>query len=93
MGRDISMREWARGKCCCLEIDRNYTGSIFTLNNEYWKRSRTKTIKGALLGGPEYLTCAIGSAETVAVSESSRIAWVEDLGKITNVGSSHARKL
>ena len=40
-GRDICVRE----KGCRLRIVRNRTGSIFRLNNENWKRSRTKIIK------------------------------------------------
>ena len=52
--RDISVRDWARENGGRLEILRNRMGSIFRPYNEYWKRSRAKSIKGALLGGPGY---------------------------------------
>ena len=54
VGLDISVRDWSREKGCHLRIARNHTGSIFRANNEYWKWSCTKIIKGALQGGPGY---------------------------------------
>ena len=52
--RDIGVRDCVREKGCCLRVARNRTGSIFRPNNEYWKWSRAKIIKGALLGGLGY---------------------------------------
>ena len=67
--------------------------SIFRPNNEYWKRSRTKIIKGALPGGDGILACANGRANEVAVSESHEIATVAYLGQITSIANSPALKL
>ena len=39
---------------CNLRITRNCTGRIFRPNNKYWKCSRAKIIKRALLGRPIY---------------------------------------
>ena len=53
-GWDISMRDWAFEKVSRHKITRNYTRSIFRLNNQYRKRSCAKIINGALLGGTGY---------------------------------------
>ena len=92
-GGDISVREWARERGCGLRIARNHTGFIFKPNNEYWKQSRAKIIKGALPEGPRILECVNGRAKEVVVSELCEIAWVAYLGQITNIGSSRAQKL
>ena len=68
-------------------------GSIFKPNNEYWMRSRTKIIKGALAGGDGILACVNGSANEVAVSESPEIEWIAYLGQIMSNGWSRALKL
>ena len=68
-------------------------GSIFRPNNEYWMRSRSKIIKGALLGGDGISVCVNGSANEVAVSQSREIAWVAYLGQIMSIGSGRALKL
>ena len=49
-GRDISMRDWAHEKGCRLRIAGTRTCSIFTPNNDYWKWSSVKIIKGAFPG-------------------------------------------
>ena len=36
------------------------------------------------------LACAIGPANEVAVSESSKMVWVGYLGQITEIGIDHA---
>ena len=71
----------------------NRMDSIFRPNNEYWKRSRAKSWKGALSGGVGILACANGHAKEVAFSESREIARVAYLGQITNIGSGRVRKL
>ena len=92
-GRDISVHDKLLEKGCHLKITQNCTGSIFRLNNEYWKWSRAKIIKGALQGGAAILASANKRAKEVAVSESPEIARVAYLGEITNIGSGCARKL
>ena len=68
-------------------------GSIFRPNNEYWMRSRSKIIKGALLGGVGILACVNASANEVAVSESREIVLVAYFGQIVSVGCGRALKL
>ena len=68
-------------------------GSIFRPNNEYWMRSRSKIIKGALLGGDGISVCVNGSANEVAVSESPEIEWIAYLGQIMSIGCGRALKL
>ena len=68
-------------------------GSIFRPNNEYWMRSRTKIINGALPEGDGILACVNGRANEVAVSESREIAWVAYLGQTMSIGCSCALKL
>ena len=52
-----------------------------------------KNYKRSAPGGARILAFAIGRAKKVAVSESCEIAHVDYLGQITNIGSSHVRKL
>ena len=87
------MRDCARYKGCHLRIARNHTGSIFMPNNDYWKRSREKILKSALLGGQGYKCAQLRVRKKVAVSVSCEIAGVGYLGQIMNIGSAHARKL
>ena len=68
-------------------------GSLFRPNNEYWMRSRTKIIKGALLGGDSIFACPIGRGNEVAVSESRESARAAYLGLITIIGNGRALKL
>ena len=68
-------------------------GSLFRPNNEYWKRSRTKIIKGALLGGDSIFARVNERANEVAVSESREIARAAYLGLITSIGRGRAPKL
>ena len=53
-GRDISVRDWALENCCPLRIGRIRTGSIFRPNNDFWKQSCAKIIKGTLSGASGY---------------------------------------
>ena len=62
-------------------------------NSEYWMRSHTKIIKGALLEGDGLLACVNGRANEVAVSESREIAPVAYLGQITSIARGPAIKL
>ena len=68
-------------------------GSISRPNNEYWIRSHTKIINGALPEGDGVLACVNGRANEVAVSESREIAWVAYLGQTMSIGCSRALKL
>ena len=89
--RDISVHDWARENGCHLRITRNCTGSIFRLNNKYWKWSRVKIIKehsrkGRVISMHDW-------AREKCCCESSEIIWVAYLGQIMNIGSGCARKL
>ena len=68
-------------------------GSIFRPKNEYWMRSRTKIIKGALPEGDGILAFVNGCANEVTFSESREIAWVAYLGQIMSIGCGRALKL
>ena len=92
-GRYISERDSSRERDCRLGIARNYTASTFRPNNEYWKRSPTEIIKGALPRGDGTLASAIGRAKEVAFSELREIARVAYLGLITCIGRGPAIKL
>ena len=56
-GWDISVRVCTRENGCRFRISPNQTCSTFRPNNEYWKQSHAKIIKGAHPGGLGYL-CA-----------------------------------
>ena len=51
-----------------------------------------KNFRRSALRGVGILSCAIGRAKNVTVSESREIARVTYLVQITNIGSSHAGK-
>ena len=68
-------------------------GSIFMPNNDNWMRSRSKIIKGGLLGGDGISAYVNGRANEVAVSQSREIAWVAYLGQIMSIGCGRALKL
>ena len=92
-GWDISVHDCVCEKGCCLRIARNRTGSIFRPNNDYWKRSCMKIIKGVPPGLAGILACAISYSKKVAVSKSREIAWVAYLGQITNIRNGRTWKL
>ena len=87
------MRDLVREKDYRLRITRNRTSSVFQPNNEYWKRSHSKSMKGALPGGDRILACVNGRENEVAHSELREIAWLAYLGIITSIGSGRALKL
>ena len=68
-------------------------GSISRTNNEYWKRSRIKIIKGALPGVDGILASAIVRAKEFAFFESREITLVAYLGQLTTIGRGCAQKL